>query len=626
MAMTGGTAKLVKTGKSNYGKGFAIDLYVYYKSTQDTAKNQSTVSVGMYVTTPSGYDIGYWNDSGGSYVGTTSNTFNGYIPNFSGTRWLVEDKTFTVNHDDEGKATATIYWKWGVNSPWGQYVYPSGSFTITLPQIARASTITSAANATLGTATKIVWTPKSKSFYYKVKLAIGSWSTTTDALHPNTTSAYTLTTGKLPYTIANQIASNKTTGTVTATLYTYSDSACKNQVGTADTETFTVTIPNDTETKPDITVSFSPVNEGDVAWKDLYVQGISRVQADITASGRYGTNISKCYMTLDGKEYAASPLGGNGYSCISDVLKTDVSLLAAGYATDSRGFTRGSAKTISIIPYAKPTIIPHSDEQEVVCARYAGGKIDDEGTFLYIKGMLSYSKIVSDDTPHNTCSLYYRYKSYNGSYSAWTKLLDADGTSNTVEIVIDDIFLNSTISYTVQLKVEDGVGSYSTETFSVPSSSIDFNLREGGGGAAFGKYSEAENTVEVAEDWELKILGDRWVDLGLAEGLSGDSSVTYGRAESGTCSYRVENGNHVFVQANCKLTSNSVAINRDKIPAEYCPTRDVFTLCDAQGTNVVRFDVTKGGNVRIDGVYNFSSDASSSISWFDGYIDYFITP
>jgi hypothetical protein len=261
-----------------------------------------------------------------------------------------------------------------------------------------------------------------------------------------------------------------------------------------------------------------------------------------------------------------------------------------------------------------------------VCARYDGGQVDEAGTFLFIKGMLSYSKIMSEGTPHNTCSLYYRYKSYNGSYSEWEKLLDADGTSDTVEIVIDDIFLNSTVSYTVQLKVEDSVGSYTTETFSVPSSSVDFNLKEGGGGAAFGRYAEKDKTVEIAEDWEIVAYGDRWVDLGLAEGLSGDPSVKYGRAESGTCSYRVENGNHVFVRANCILTSNSVAINSTKIPEEYCPARDTFAICDAYGSNVVRFDVTTGGTVRVDGVYNFSSDPSSSISWFDGYIDYFITP
>ena len=142
MAMTGGTAKLVHTGYGQYGNtNFPIKVYVYYKTSTNSSTLKSTITCGMYVTTPSGWDIGSWYDSDGSYVGTTGLTFNGEIPNFSGTRWLVENKSFTVNHNaTTGTASATIYWKWGVNSPWGQCVYPSGSFTITLPTITTACT------------------------------------------------------------------------------------------------------------------------------------------------------------------------------------------------------------------------------------------------------------------------------------------------------------------------------------------------------------------------------------------------------------------------------------------------------------------------------------------------------
>lgn len=136
MAMTGGTAKLVHTGYCDSNSNLPIKVYVYYKTSTNSSTLKSTVTCGMYVTTPSGWDIGEWGDYNGSYVGTKSLTFDGSIPNFSGTRWLVENKSFTVNHNaTTGKATATIYWKWGVNSSWGQCINPSGSFTITLPTI-----------------------------------------------------------------------------------------------------------------------------------------------------------------------------------------------------------------------------------------------------------------------------------------------------------------------------------------------------------------------------------------------------------------------------------------------------------------------------------------------------------
>ena len=149
MAMTGGTAAHVHSGWLNNGSGGELKLYVYYRTVQNPDTNQSTIYCGMYYVVPSGWVIGTWTDSG-SYVGTTSNTFTATVPSntSSGTYWIAENKTFTVNHNADGTGTATIYWKWGVNSSWGQTQKPSGSFTITLPQIPRAATITAAPNFT----------------------------------------------------------------------------------------------------------------------------------------------------------------------------------------------------------------------------------------------------------------------------------------------------------------------------------------------------------------------------------------------------------------------------------------------------------------------------------------------
>jgi hypothetical protein len=57
--------------------------------------------------------------------------------------------------------------------------------------IPRASTISSAGNVTLGKACSVKWTPQAKSFRYKIKFALGEWSYTTGAIHPDTSSAYT---------------------------------------------------------------------------------------------------------------------------------------------------------------------------------------------------------------------------------------------------------------------------------------------------------------------------------------------------------------------------------------------------------------------------------------------------
>jgi hypothetical protein len=150
MAMTDGTSVLVHTGHADGKESLPIRLYVYYKSSQSIPDNKSTIYCGMYITSPSsGYDIGPWKEYvNGSYVGKTSNTFDGSFGNFAGTHWIAENKSFTVNHDIEGKGKATIYWKLNLYSSWGGFYNPSGSFDITLPTIPRQATITSAPDFT----------------------------------------------------------------------------------------------------------------------------------------------------------------------------------------------------------------------------------------------------------------------------------------------------------------------------------------------------------------------------------------------------------------------------------------------------------------------------------------------
>lgn len=144
MAMSGGTSYLLKSAVTNYGKGNdTTKLYLYVKQSQTPTTNQSTVYLGLYITT--NYDIGPWDDlSETSYVGLATSganchVFDGTISTGSGKRWLVENVKYTVTHGTDGKKDITVYWKWNVNSPWGQYVYPSGSQTIKLNDIDRTA-------------------------------------------------------------------------------------------------------------------------------------------------------------------------------------------------------------------------------------------------------------------------------------------------------------------------------------------------------------------------------------------------------------------------------------------------------------------------------------------------------
>lgn len=145
MAMTGGTAYLVKSEYTNGGaNNWTVDLYVYVKIvSQNAAANTSTIALGMYVYSKYNIDWGDWSNGGQSYVGTATSGSNCFTftegQTGSGTKWLIENKQVTVTHNANGTLTLPIYWHWGVYSTWGQYLAPSGSKNVTLTAIDRTA-------------------------------------------------------------------------------------------------------------------------------------------------------------------------------------------------------------------------------------------------------------------------------------------------------------------------------------------------------------------------------------------------------------------------------------------------------------------------------------------------------
>ena len=197
MAMTNYSSRLVYTGYCDGDTSQPIYVYVAFKSEQSTPNNQSTIYAGMYVTTPAGWNIGSWDDYYGSYVGSTGNTFNGSIPMFSGTRWLAENLSFTVNHNADGSGSATIYWKWGVNSPWGRIQNISGSFSISLPTIPRKSGVSvGATSCRMGGSLVINIDRKASSFTHTLRYKFGSASGT---IATGVGTSYTWTVPDLAY-------------------------------------------------------------------------------------------------------------------------------------------------------------------------------------------------------------------------------------------------------------------------------------------------------------------------------------------------------------------------------------------------------------------------------------------
>ena len=410
------------------------------------------------------------------------------------------DTTLTVSHKGDGTGTVKV-------RTWMDTSISAGvvekTQTLNLSTIPRASTITSASNVILGNACTVKWTPLSTSFRYKLNFTIGSYSYTTEAIHPNTIASYPYT-GYTPTIadIAPKITGYPPTGTMTVTLYTYSDSNATVQIGSASSTTFTVTVPENESTKPTVTMTLSPVTPY-TKFASLYLQGRSKVKATFSGGGKYGASVTSYSVQVDGKNYA-SPY-------TSDVLKKSGSVEVLGTATDSRGFLGTASQSINVIAYDPPYIAPSEGYKRVICERSTSGKVASEtGTYLHVKGTRNYTKINTGGIVNN-CSVRCRYKPEGGSWShnpgdGVAVLLYSDTSTDEFDVALPNVVSDITLSYMVELNIVDDTNIPTTMVFNIPSERVDFELREGGKGAAFGKHANTPNLFEC--EWDAKFNGD----------------------------------------------------------------------------------------------------------------------
>lgn len=417
------------------------------------------------------------------------------------TTQTIVDKTITVTHKDDGSGIVSVRTWMDTDISAGEVEL--GPKKVTLETIPRASEITSAADVTLGNACSVKWTPKSASFRYKLKFSLGDDSYTTGAIHPNKTSAYTYTGYEIPLSFAEQITNGKT-GSMKVTLYTYSDKEATKQVGDADTATFTVTVPNSSDTQPAVDMTLEPVSSLAEAFDGLYIQGKTKVKAALEAEGKYGATISSYSMKAEGVSYDSD----DDYT--SDYLSQYGSIKIYGYAKDSRGISGSITKTITVIGYIKPQLLAATGESGVVAVRCdKDGNPKDSGTYLIIKAKRSYSKVTSGGVQHNFCKIQYRYKVEGGSYSSWSTILAASSLDsdevNTGALLGGAMAATST--YIVQVQAIDDIGEYTRTTITVPTDKVYMHRDGKRRSMTFGGYVEEDKTFAIAEDITFKAKG-----------------------------------------------------------------------------------------------------------------------
>lgn len=403
MAMTGGTSVLLTTGTPSGWPG-PISLYAYWvQQAQDVTTNTTTLSLGIYVTTPkSSWYFGPWTDSKGSYIGTATSgdnckTFDGSCPEkTAGTYWLAENLTVTVPHNSDGSKTAIIFWKWGVRSTWAGILNPSGSFQVTLTTIPRAASITSVpVSFTDEENPTIYYSNPAGAAVTSLKACISLTGEAADIAYRDI--GKTGTSYKFALTDAERtVLRNATTTDPSRKVYFYIATVLSG-VTTRVSAPSTLRIVN---ADPVIAPTIQDSNDTTYALtgdRNKLVRYYSNAAITIGASGQKGATIASTSVTNSGKTLTAD-------GTIDGVTSGVFSFVA----TDSRGNSESKPVEKTMVDYILISCIM--------------GNSQPTGTGNFTLSVSGNCFKGSFGAVENTLSVHYQYKVSGGSYGSWTAM------------------------------------------------------------------------------------------------------------------------------------------------------------------------------------------------------------
>lgn len=490
------------------------------------------------------------------------------------------------------------------------------SKTVTFPTINRASSLSNIASTVIGNNATISFTPYSRFFYYKFRMKFGSTTYyITDiygdevALYPNSTSTYSFTR-EIPSELIDQITTSES-GTMDAYLYTYSDSACTKQIGSASIKNFIITVPDNIV--PTMTgISRYDTNkliEGvDVisGWH-VNVDGFTKYRFEVVARGKNGSTIES--MTLSGDLYNATSTditdNGNGtYTCIydGDYQTINATKTATVYINvrDSRG--RDSAVStmyISIFGYSEPSILVFNAERD-----------GSDSSIFNVRTSSNYSSINNNNTLIGV--IYYR----ESGYTRWNLIGSINpntGFSTTPVQLSGSAVFEDNKAYELRLAIYDDLGGVAFFETYVGTADVFLDLREGGLGLGIGKIAESDS-VEIA--FPVKHYQHRLKSIDNIDYLMNDMIDSY------TCvvdDELLENdfvlydasepinirkiGNFVNI---CGAISSTVNIDSSDmatgkrfltLSSKFRPLQEVRTLCQGSGKNTWLLYIKTNGEV-----------------------------
>lgn len=473
-----------KTLTANGAKGHHKFTLTVTENSTSSANNTSSLSFSFVLSSiQTSWNWEQWGSSISYTVNINGSTYTGTIPSYDGySSVTLKSGSLSVGHDSEGKKSISV--SFNVTDSTGQYYTcgnASSSSTMTLTTIPRSSTITSVSNVTLGNKCSVKFTPASASYYYNIKFSLGTWSANTGLFCPGKTTEHTYDSYVIP---ANdtlyKLIPNSPTGTMTATLTTYSSNSTSAQIGTVSSKTFTVTVPSNVV--PSVgTITLNPV---DINGQNILVQGKNRLTISVSGCTAGSGSGIKSY-TFSGPGISTTTTNTSATS--GGTISNTGTLTYTVKVTDNRGRTDSKTATITCYAHTAPSIKLNAYR----VASSTGTTEDDSGTYVRCAFNLTFASVNS--TNDTTVKIYYK-KSTATTWSSVTALTDSKNTSGSYTLSS----INAESTYVVYATVTDNYsGSDQSSSVTIFSAKRILNISNDGTGVAFGKMAEEPNCVDV---------------------------------------------------------------------------------------------------------------------------------
>jgi len=373
-----------------------------------------------------------------------------------------------------------------------------------------------------------------------------------------------------------------TSGKVNVTLQTYSSGSL---IGTR-AYSFNLVIPDTSTYQPEFTIALTRQNNSVPSEWNIYVQGISGVSVNISeTSYKYSATYKSAVVTVGGIQKTSLPAA---YTTLNSSGTVNISVKV----TDSRGLSKTETTSITVYEYTAPsakfTSVYFSDDE---------GYVDDSGG--YINAHISHLASSCDNKNVPTTTL--KYRQFGG---AWSDNITHTASGGGSHAIIGDGSISSANTYELSFTIEDEFGQYET-IYKLGTAFIAFNVKKGGKGAAFGKYSETNGLLEV--DYDLKVNGKCQADLLWSSDtpLTPTNSVTLSKDLFlyRLCVVKVENTHNYLTayiasggQVRATLGyaySSSDYISVYATRGTYTQKGNVFTLDDYLAYNIATSGITK---------------------------------